>query len=124
MCDALSYKSCSVCRELVSIMRFPKHETDLLEASQLDYYTGAFWWAKEQGYNVTKISALYTAAHTLLLNVKGNLLLSQSYFCIGKFRLSVMIAQWENKCILLSVIPVTRVQFLAVAEYLKGFFPG
>ena len=33
----------------------------------------------------------------------------------------VMIAQWENKCISLSTLPVAQVQFPAVAEYFKGF---
>ena len=34
-----------------------------------------------------------------------------------------MIAQWENKYISLSVLPVARVQFLVTAEYFKGIFP-
>ena len=33
----------------------------------------------------------------------------------------VIIAQWENKCISLSVLPVAQVQFPAMAEYFKGF---
>jgi len=33
----------------------------------------------------------------------------------------VMIAQWDSS---LSVLPVARVQFPAMAEYFKGFFPG
>jgi len=32
----------------------------------------------------------------------------------------VMIAQWENACISLCVLPVARVHFPAVAEYFKG----
>ena len=32
-----------------------------------------------------------------------------------------MIAQWDSS---LSVLPVARVQFPAMAEYFKGFFPG
>jgi len=36
----------------------------------------------------------------------------------------VMVAQWENECISLSVPSAARVQFLAVAEHFKGFFPG
>ena len=32
--------------------------------------------------------------------------------------------QWENKGIALSVLPVAWVQFPAMAEYFKGFFPG
>jgi len=34
----------------------------------------------------------------------------------------VMMAQWENECISLSVFCIARVQYPAVAEYLKGFF--
>ena len=39
----------------------------------------------------------------------------------------VMIIQWENECISLSaalVFPVAWVQFLALAEYFMGCFPG
>ena len=36
----------------------------------------------------------------------------------------VMIARWKNECISLSVLPVVLVQFPAVAEYFKRFFPG
>ena len=36
----------------------------------------------------------------------------------------IMIAQWEYECISLSILPVARVQFPATAEYFKGFFPG
>ena len=32
----------------------------------------------------------------------------------------VMIAQWENECISLSVLSVARVQFLIMGEYFKG----
>jgi len=32
-----------------------------------------------------------------------------------------MIAQWENKCISLSVLTMARVQLPAVAEYFKGW---
>jgi len=34
-----------------------------------------------------------------------------------------MIAQWDNECILLADLSVAQVQFLAVAECFKGFFP-
>jgi len=33
-----------------------------------------------------------------------------------------MIAQWENECISLSVLPVARVQCPEVVEYFKEFF--
>jgi len=36
----------------------------------------------------------------------------------------VMIAQWENECISLAVLFMAQVQFLTVAKYFKGFFPG
>jgi len=47
--------------------------------------------------------------------------------CISLSVLSVArvtISQWENECISLSVLSVARVYFPAVAEYVKGFFPG
>jgi len=34
----------------------------------------------------------------------------------------VMIAQWKNKCISLSVLPVARVRFPTTVEHFKGFF--
>jgi len=37
-----------------------------------------------------------------------------------KVRLSVMIAQWDSS---LFVLPVARVEFPAMDEYFKGFFP-
>jgi len=36
----------------------------------------------------------------------------------------VMIAQWENECNSLSVLPMALVQFPAAAEYFKGSFSG
>lgn len=56
---------------MITILKYDNYDTDLLEASQLDYFVGVFWWAKEQGYTVPQVSALFTAAHTLLNNVKG-----------------------------------------------------
>jgi len=47
--------------------------------------------------------------------------------CISLSVLSVarvMIAQWESECISLSVLSMARVQFPAVAKSFKGFFPG
>jgi len=38
--------------------------------------------------------------------------------------LTIMIAQWENSCIPLSVLFIAWVQFPVVAEYFKGFFRG
>jgi len=35
-----------------------------------------------------------------------------------------MVAQWDNKCIWLSVLLVGRVQFPAITEYFMGFFHG
>jgi len=36
------------------------------------------------------------------------------------YRWSVMVAQWENECISLSVLSVARVQLPTTAEYFKG----
>jgi len=38
--------------------------------------------------------------------------------------MSVMIAQWKNECVSLSVLPVAWVQFPTMVGYFKGFFPG
>jgi len=37
---------------------------------------------------------------------------------------SVLVAQWENECISLSVLPMARVQHPGLAKYFKGFVPG
>ena len=47
--------------------------------------------------------------------------LSAKFLIYYYFIISVMIAQRDRS---LSVLPVARVQFLATAEYFKGFFPG
>ena len=36
----------------------------------------------------------------------------------------VIMAQWENECISLSVLSMAWVQVPATVEYFKGFFPG
>ena len=36
---------------------------------------------------------------------------------------SVVIVQWENKCISPCVLPVIRVQFPVMVKFFKGFFP-
>jgi len=56
-------------------------------------------------------------------------MIAQREKCISPSVLSVarvMIAQWDNECarISLSVLPVAWAEFLAMAEYFKGFFPG
>lgn len=56
---------------MIEVMDFQKYETDLLEAIQLEFFVGALWWAKEQGFTVSQVSAFFTAAHQLLNNVKG-----------------------------------------------------
>ena len=33
----------------------------------------------------------------------------------------VIIGQWENECVSLSILSMVRVQFPAMAEYSKGF---
>lgn len=58
-------------QQMMKVMNLNSHETELLEASQLDYFVSAFWWAKEQGFTTPQVSAFFTAAHTLLMNVKG-----------------------------------------------------
>ena len=36
----------------------------------------------------------------------------------------VMVAHWETECVSLYVLPVLQIQFLAMAEHSKGFFTG
>lgn len=57
-------------KQVAEILKLPNHSTDLLQSSQLDYYVGCFWWCKEQGFTISQTSAFFTAAHTLLCNIK------------------------------------------------------
>lgn len=57
---------------MIEILSCQKFDTDLLEAIQLDFFVGAFWWAKEQGFTAPQVSAFFTGAHHLLNNVKGS----------------------------------------------------
>ena len=52
-------------------MNISEYVTDLKAATVLDYYVAAFWWAKEQNFNVEQLSAFFTVVHTLLENIKG-----------------------------------------------------
>ena len=45
---------------------------------------------------------------------------TSAYLGVSNMIESVMIAQWDSS---LSVLPVARVQFPAMAEYFKGFVP-
>lgn len=49
-----------------------KVETDLCEACVLDYYVGAFWWAREEGFTAEQTSAFFTIAHLVFNNLKGS----------------------------------------------------
>ncbi|XP_067936016.1 ciliary-associated calcium-binding coiled-coil protein 1-like isoform X2 [Watersipora subatra] len=57
-------------KQLAIILNLKNYSTVLLEASQLDYFVGVFWWTKEQGFTLAQTSALFTAAHVLLHNIK------------------------------------------------------
>ena len=52
-------------------MDLPLHSVDLKDAALLDYYTGALWWGREQGFNIEQLSAFFTLVHTLINNIKG-----------------------------------------------------
>ncbi|KAJ8316444.1 hypothetical protein KUTeg_006458, partial [Tegillarca granosa] len=69
---ALAYKvlSADQCKSLIALEIDQLQSTDLTDASILDYYTGALWWAKEQGFTIQQMSGFFTVVHTLLDNVK------------------------------------------------------
>ncbi|XP_064630369.1 ciliary-associated calcium-binding coiled-coil protein 1-like isoform X2 [Lineus longissimus] len=56
--------------KLGGILNITDQGTDLKNAATLDFFTGGFWWAKEQGYNIQQASGFFTLIHTLLENVK------------------------------------------------------
>ncbi|XP_050395559.1 ciliary-associated calcium-binding coiled-coil protein 1 isoform X2 [Patella vulgata] len=82
--SALAYKilSADQCRELLAlgidnmqiklcdIFTLNNNLTDLKEASILDYYTGAVWWAKERSFTNQQLSGFFTIVHNLLENIK------------------------------------------------------
>ncbi|XP_069140509.1 ciliary-associated calcium-binding coiled-coil protein 1-like isoform X3 [Argopecten irradians] len=55
---------------LCDIFKLHNYPTDLRDAGVLDYYTGACWWGKEQGFTPQQLSGFFTVVHTLLDNVK------------------------------------------------------
>ncbi|XP_033757791.1 ciliary-associated calcium-binding coiled-coil protein 1-like isoform X2 [Pecten maximus] len=55
---------------LCDIFKLHNYTTDLRDAGVLDYYTGAVWWGKEQGFQPQQLSGFFTVIHTLLDNVK------------------------------------------------------
>ncbi|XP_035826950.1 ciliary-associated calcium-binding coiled-coil protein 1 isoform X2 [Aplysia californica] len=44
--------------------------TDLKDAAVLDYYVGATYWCKQQGYSAQQLSGFFTVAHSSLEKVK------------------------------------------------------
>ncbi|KAI0207285.1 Ciliary-associated calcium-binding coiled-coil protein 1 [Lamellibrachia satsuma] len=56
--------------KLAEAMSITGHLTDLKAATVLDYYVAAFWWGKEQNFNVEQLSSFFTVVHTLLENIK------------------------------------------------------
>ena len=72
--------------------------------------------------------AIIIQADFLAVNCAQSVIIAQwANECISLSVLSmarVMIAQWENECISLSVLSVAGVQFPTVVEYFGGFFPG
>ncbi|XP_059174653.1 ciliary-associated calcium-binding coiled-coil protein 1-like isoform X2 [Physella acuta] len=47
-----------------------KPELDLKDAAILDYYVGAAYWAKQQGFDSLQLSGFFTVAHQLLYKIK------------------------------------------------------
>lgn len=56
--------------KLAEVLKLPHHETDLLQACQLDYYVDVLYWSKEHQLSVLQASAVFTAMHVLLQNLK------------------------------------------------------
>lgn len=53
---------------------------DLKDAAILDYYVGAAFWAKQQGFDSLQLAGFFTVAHQLLYKIKGNRLLNLCLF--------------------------------------------
>ena len=56
---------------MAEVMDIPLHSIDLKDAALLDYYTGALWWGREQGFSIEQLSGFFTLVHTLINNIKG-----------------------------------------------------
>lgn len=56
---------------MAEVMDIPLYATDLKDAALLDFYTGALWWGREQGFSIEQLSAFFTVVHKLINNIKG-----------------------------------------------------
>ncbi|XP_072177346.1 ciliary-associated calcium-binding coiled-coil protein 1-like [Diadema setosum] len=65
-------------KKIAQILQLTNYAIDLKEATLLDYYVSAFWWAKEEGFDAQQTSGFFTVVHTLMSNVKDNLSASQN----------------------------------------------
>ena len=52
-------------------METPHWATDLKDAALLDYFTGALWWGRKQGFSLEQLSAFFTVIHMLITNIQG-----------------------------------------------------
>ncbi|XP_041368740.1 ciliary-associated calcium-binding coiled-coil protein 1-like isoform X2 [Gigantopelta aegis] len=56
--------------KLADIFNLKTYSSNLKEAAELDYYTGALWWGAEQGFKGQELSGFFTLIHSLFENVK------------------------------------------------------
>ena len=57
---------------MTSFLQISQQDCDIKEATLLDYYVSAVWWAREQSFSASQTSAFYTLVHVLLENLKGS----------------------------------------------------
>ena len=58
-------------RRLKEIFKLDNNETDLREASILDYYTSAVYWGIQQKFTAQQLSGFFSVIYILLDNIKG-----------------------------------------------------
>ncbi|XP_030842230.1 ciliary-associated calcium-binding coiled-coil protein 1 isoform X3 [Strongylocentrotus purpuratus] len=76
-------------KSLSEMLTVPSYTTDLKEATLLDYYTSAFWWAKEEGFDAQQISGFFTVVSTLMANVKDNMTAAENLAELRKMMVGV-----------------------------------
>jgi len=89
------------------------------------HWTYRVIWVTDERYQYTSFHGgsyilAFQSAQSVMIAEWENECISLSVLTVAR----VMIAQWDNERLSLSVLPVAWVQFPTMAEYFKGLLPG
>ncbi|XP_041476606.1 ciliary-associated calcium-binding coiled-coil protein 1-like isoform X2 [Lytechinus variegatus] len=76
-------------KSLSEILSLSDFKTDLKDATLLDYYTSAFWWAKEENFDAQQVSGFFTVVHTLMANIKDNMTAAENLTELRKMMVGI-----------------------------------